>query len=165
MSNLYHGPKVRTLTSNETISSLETWKSTVIYGLRLNPDFREFLVEDFVFGTKSKANPTRSLLDTFTKETVSETFEGKTTTKEVMVLRKSKEDRVYEVDLLLDQICNYCPNIPRNDLTKDCASLSEVWQKIRQYYNKQQTGALLNETWNVQREPEETPQALFARMK
>ena len=162
MSNLAHGPKVRTLTSKETISSLETWKSTVIYGLRLNPEFREFLEDSFVWGKKSSTYPHRHLNDVFEKQTIKDD-EGND--KEILVRVQRKEDRAAIVDLLLDQICNYCPNIPRNDITKDCPTLNDVWKKIRQYYNKEQTGSLLNDVWNIRRELDETPQALYARMK
>ena len=162
MSNLAHGPKVRTLTSKETISSLETWKSTVIYGLRLNPEFREFLEDSFVWGKKSSTYPHRQLNDVFEKQTIKDD-EGND--KEILVRVQRKEDRAAIVDFLLDQICNYCPNIPRNDITKDCPTLNDVWKKIRQYYNKEQTGSLLNDVWNIRRELDETPQALYARMK
>ena len=63
MTNLYHGPKVRCLTTKETLSTLETWRQTVIYGLRLNADFRPYLNEGARFGKKSKARPYRELND------------------------------------------------------------------------------------------------------
>ena len=61
MSNLHHGPKIRSLTNKETIASLEGWKASVLYGLRLNPEFRPYLRQGFEFGRKSRANPYRSL--------------------------------------------------------------------------------------------------------
>ena len=161
MTNLYHGPKVRCLTTKETLSTLETWRQTVIYGLRLNADFRPYLNEGARFGKKSKARPYRELNDDVKVEkvTVNEVEQ------ELVTVVKSKEDKIVDVDLMLEQIANYATNIPRYDITRDSASVSEVWQKIRQYYNIQQAGSLLNDVWNVKREYEESPQALFGRMK
>ena len=149
MSNLQHRPKVRCLSSNETLALLESWRDNVLYGLRLNPDFRPYLEEGFLFGRKTRNKPDRDLKDTVKTEQQNNV--------NVQVVVKSKKEKCVEVDLLLDQISNYAPNIPRNDITKDSKSLSEVWQKIRQYYNKQQAGSLLNDVWNVKREVEETP--------
>ena len=162
MANLRHGPKIRELSSKETIATLESWKNTVIYGLRLNTDFRPYLQDGVVFGKKSKNKPYRDLKDDQRVDIIKE--EGQPD-REVVVIIKSREEKTIEVDLLLDQIANYAPSIPRNDITKDCKSLREVWIQIRQYYNKQPTGSLLNDVWNIKREFEETPQALFARMK
>ena len=160
--NIAHGPKLKPLTTSETISSLEAWKSNILYGLRQNPEFREFLQEGFIFGRKSKTNPNRELTDILRREQLVE--EGKAP-KDVMVLLKSKEDRCITVDLLLEQVANYCPHVPRTDITKDCRSMKEVWTTIRQFYNKQLTGASLNEVWNIRRELDEPPQVLYARMK
>ena len=165
MSNLAHGPKVRPLSTKETISSIENWKSTVIYGLRLNPEFREFLADGFTWGKKSNTYPFRQLNDVYKKETITDKVEGKEIQREILVKTQTREERATLVDLLLDQISNYCPLIPRNDITKDSACLTDVWKKIRQYYNKESTGSLLNDVWNVCREIDEEPQALFGRMK
>ena len=108
MSNLAYGPKVRNLTKDENISSLEAWQSTITYGLRLNPDFREFLKSGFIWGKKSSENPTIQLEDIYTKETITEG----TDVKEVLVKTQTKEERAETVDLLLNQIANFCTNIP-----------------------------------------------------
>ena len=165
MANLHHGPKIRTLTDKETISSLEAWKSTIIYGLKLNNDFKPYLADNVVFGKKSGRKPYRDLTDTVRLEQETNTVDGEQVTETVQVLVKSAVEKCVEVDLMLDQIANYCPNIPRNDITKDCKSLGQVWQRIRQFYNKQRAGSLLNDVWNIKREVDESPQALFSRMK
>ena len=97
--NLQHGPKIRTLTTSESLSSLESWKSNILYGLRLNPDFKEFLREGYVWGKKTRNNPSRDLEDVYIKETI--TTEDKST-KEVLVKDKTKEERCDMVDLLLE---------------------------------------------------------------
>ena len=160
--NIAYGPKVKPLTSKESLSSLEAWRSNVTYGLRLNPSFREFLSDAMIFGKKTRTNPTRDLEDVYKKERMEQ--EDKTFA-EVLVKSKTKEERCDEVDLLLEQVANYCPHVPRTDITRDCGSMKEVWSTIRRFYNKQRTGASLNEVWNVRKELDESPQCLYARMK
>ena len=53
----------------------------------------------------------------------------------------------------------------REDITEECACLDDVWQTVKQFYNLQASGALLNQCWNIQREPDESPQALYTRLK
>ena len=62
MTNLVHGPKIRTLTTSESVATLESWKANVIYGLRLNPDFRPYLEDDCVFGRKKLCPKTHCLI-------------------------------------------------------------------------------------------------------
>ena len=162
--NLQHGPKIRTLTQSETLCSLESWKSTIVYGLKQKPQFKEFLAEGYVWGKKTRNNPTRDLEDIYKKETIADPND-ETKQIEVLVKHKSKEERCDVVDLLLEQVSNYAPNVPRTDITKDCRSMKEVWMTIRSFYNKQLTGASLNDVWNVRRELDESPQALYARIK
>ena len=160
MSNLHHGPKIRSLTNKETIASLEGWKASVLYGLRLNPEFRPYLRQGFEFGRKSRANPYRSLTPDIRVMRAEDTDDDD---QEEVV--QTVEEKCGIVDLLLEQISNYAPTVPRNDIVKDSKDLKEVWTKIKLPYNKQQAGSLLNECWKVKREPDETPQALFSRMK
>ena len=143
--SLLKGPKLRSLTQNESLNTIEIWKQNIIFSLRGNESFKPFMKEDFKWGKKSRGKPTRDL--------VSDT-DG-----------LSAEDKCILVDLLLDQIANFCPVIPRNDIIKDCADLDSVWQRIRLFFNLQSTGSLLNECWNIKRGQDETPQALYARLK
>ena len=131
------------------------------YILKLNSDFRPFLLDGVVWGKKVKNKPTRDLQDETKVETI--VVEGEE--RQVQTIVKSKEEKVLDVDFMLEQVANYAPNIPRHDITRESGSLPEVFMKIRQYYNIQQSGALLNDIWNVKREFEESPQALYSRMK
>lgn len=144
------GPKLRQLSHNETLSSLESWFSMVRYNLALNKEFQQFLKIGVKFGRKSRAKPSRDLKDDTTGEASA---------------RVSKETKCVQVDMMLDQVANWADVIPRNDITKDCESLDDVWQTIRRYYNLETTGSLLNQAWNLVRQPDETPQALYSRLK
>ena len=162
---LKYGPKPRSLTPNETLNSLEVWKCNILYGLRVNEAFRPFLVDGFVWGRKSKTTPYRSLKDDVVQHAAVEGTNGSIVTPAREEIVKTREDKAYDVDLMLDQIANYAECIPRNDIVKDSESLEVVWQKIRLFYNLQSSGSLLNECWNIRRLPDETPQALYARLK
>ena len=157
MANLHHGPKIRCLTNKETVASIEGWKSTVLYGLRLNQDFKPFLKPGVQFGRKSRAYPDRGLLP--------DTRVVKVDGEDVTEVTVSSEEKCEIVDLLLEQISNYAPTVPRNDIVRDSKDLKEVWAKIKLHYNKQQAGSLLNDCFKVKREPDETPQALYSKLK
>ena len=142
------GPKLRQLNSSETLSTLESWFSQVKYNLTLNPQFLSYLKEGAKFGRKTKTKTYRDLVDDTTGDSP-----------------LSKEAKCIHVDLMVEQIANWADLIPRNDIIKDCGSLDDIWQTIRRYYNLETTGSLLNRTWNLTRLPDETPQALFSRLK
>ena len=143
-----YGPGVRCLdTPITSISEWEHWKHSVIYQLRLEPDFKPFLVENFVFVAKTRLAPNRQLTATTGENAL------------------SREERCSTVDFMLSQIAQYCPKIPHNDIARECASLAEVWQLIRLHNNIESSGALLNEVWKITRLPHETPQQLYSRVK
>lgn len=157
-SNFKYGPKVVPLAETETLSSIERWRQNVLYLLRLNEEFRPFMGDSVVFGKKSRSHPCRG----FTDDTKTEKNEAD---EDVVTVTVSKEDKCFTVDLMLDQIANFAPLIPRNDITRDSGSLKEVWSKIRLYHNLEKSGALMNDCFNIQRKEDESPQALFARLK
>ena len=139
---------VRNLDSPLTsIAEFDNWKFSVLYTLRLDPEVRPYVRENLEFGAKSPESPNRNL--------VADTGpQGKTA-----------EQKLVSIDYMLDTIAQFCPKIPHNDIVRDCGSLEEVWQVIRLHSNIQTSGALLNNIWNITRLPNETPQALYSRIK
>lgn len=162
--SLKYGPKPKALTPIETLKSLKSFESNMVYGLRNNEDFRPYLTEGYTWGKKSRLRPYRNLTDDVVHHDATED-ENKVKIEQYDEIVKSREDKAADVDLLLDQIANYAGCVARNDITKECASLEDVWQKIKLFYNLQSSGSLLNECFNIRRLPDETPQALFARLK
>ena len=63
MATLKYGPKPRNLGEKEDLASLEVWKQNILYGLRLNDEFKPFLQPNFVWGKKSARKPSRNLED------------------------------------------------------------------------------------------------------
>ena len=152
MSKFQLGPKLTELPKTLTFPQFETWKQNILYHLSLNEDFRPYL--HLNFGKKTKHSSLRNLRDDVNDK------------GELDPRGATAETKCIIVDQLLEQLSNWTLNIiPRNDVTRDCASLEAVWQKLRLYYNMESTGSLLNEVWNVVREPDETPQALYSRLK
>ena len=93
VSRTRYGPGVRILeTPITSISEWEHWKHSVIYQLRLEPDFKPFLAENFVFGAKTRLAPNRALVAT--------TGEG----------AQTREQRCSTVDFMLSQIAQYFTN-------------------------------------------------------
>ena len=114
MSNFKFGPKVIPLGDHETLASLERWRQNVLYHLRINDEFRVYL--DLKFGKKTKASPLRELHD----DTEVQTLKNEAGQDvQATVITKRKEDKCYAVDTLLEQIANFAPTIPRNDIVKD----------------------------------------------
>lgn len=147
-SKLRIGPGVKVLDQQlRSIAEFESWKHSVMYNLRLDGDFKEYLGANYVFGKKTKAKPHRDVIPTRVDTP------------------KSAEDKCAEIDFMLEQIAQFCPMIPHNDIIRDCGSLNEVWQVVRLHSNIETSGALLNDTWNISRSSDETPQALYSRLK
>ena len=131
MSNLKYGPKIVPLGEDETINTIERWRQSVLYLLRLNEDFRPFLRDHVLFGKKSKTQLHRNFTDSLKvvkdeKGEVQKEEDG----SDRVIISESKEDKCFLVDLMLEQIANFCPLIPRYDITRDSASLTDVWNKI-----------------------------------
>ena len=148
-SKLRLGPGIKVLdTQLRSIAEFETWRHSVLYNLRLDGEFKEYLESGYKFGKKSNATPLRELKPSGTGDTL-----------------KTAETKCAEVDMMLSQISQFCPVIPHNDIVRDCATLDEVWQVIRLHSNIVTTAALLNDCWNITRKPDETPQALYSRLK
>ena len=148
-SRLKQGPGIKSLEEPfKSIQEFENWKHSVLYSLRLDGDYKEWLKPNAQFGKKTAHKPHRDLKDVGTGTE-----------------RVTAETRCNDVDFMLEQIAQYCPKIPHNDIVKDCGSLDDVWQVVRQHSNIETSGALLNDCWNLTRNPNETPQALYSRIK
>jgi hypothetical protein len=54
--------------------------------------------------------------------------------------RRTKEQKVNMLEMLLDQIANYAPIISRNTIVKNSVSIDSIWQAIRLHYGFQTSG-------------------------
>ena len=141
-------PKQWQLTKIETITSYESWRQNLIYILSLDKNFVPFL--DATWQKQTAANPRRGL-----------TNDG-TAVPEAQRLTAVQKNA--HLDLLLGQIANFCPVISRNSIVKHSTSLNDIWQKIRQHYGFQSTGAHFLDLASISLQPDERPEDLFQRL-
>ena len=123
----HRAPKQWKLTPDETVNSVENWRQNLMYILSLDPHFAPFLGDGVEWQPKSAAHPNRGLLDD--GDSVAET-ERKTASQKNAIL-----------ELMLGQIANYTGVISRNTIVRQSTSLDFIWQKIREHYCFQSTGA------------------------
>ena len=120
----------------------------MIYLLSLDKNFVPFL--DANWQKQTASNPRRGLSN-----------DG-TTVPEAQRLTAVQKNA--HLDLLLGQIANFCPVISRNSIVKHSTSLNDIWQKIRQHYGFQSSGAHFLDLASIRFQPDERPEDLFQRL-
>ena len=138
-------PKQWQLTKIGTITVYESWRQSLIYVLSLDKNFVPFL--DATWQKQTAANPRRGL-----------TNYG-TSVPEAQQLSAAQKNA--NLDLLLGQIANFCPVISMNSIVKHSTSLNDIWQKIRQHYGFQSTGAHFLYLASIHLQPDERPEDLL----
>ncbi len=143
-------PKQWQLTTNETITSFENWKQNLVYILSLDHNFALFLEDGYMWQKKSATNPNRGLQS-----------DGEDVPR---AIRRTAAQKNAQLELMLGQIANYCSVISRNSIIKGSTSLADIWQKIRQHFGFQSTGAHFLDLTNIALKPAERPEDLFQRL-
>ena len=138
-------PKQWQLTKIETISSYESWRQNLIYVLSLDKNFVPFL--EATWQKQTAVNPRRGL-----------TNDGSAVPE---AQRLTDAQKNAHLDLLLGQIANFCTVISRNSIVKHSISPNDIWQKIRQHYGFQSTGAHFLDLASKRLQPDERPEDLF----
>jgi len=136
------------LTKNETITSYESWRQNLMYILSLDNNFVPFL--DATWQKQTAAHPRRGLTD-----------DGSSVPESKRLTATQKNAHL---DLMLGQIANFCPVIFRNSIVKHSTSLNVIWQKIRQHYGFQSTGAHFLDLASINLQPDEKPEDRFQRL-
>lgn len=139
-------PKQWCLSKRETITSFEAWRQNLEYTLSLDANFAPFLVAGFTWLKKTALQPLRGLTDD-----PQETPEAN---------RRTAQQKVTQLDLMLGQIANYCPVISRNSIVKNSTSVNSIWQSIRAHYGFQQSGSHFLDLNDIKLEAEERPEDL-----
>ena len=119
----------------------------MIYVLSLDKNFVPFL--DATWQKQTTANPRRGLTNDSSAVPEAQRF---------TVAQKNAH-----LDLLLGQIANFSPVISRNSIVKHSTSMNDIWQKIRQHYGFQSTGAHFLDLPSIHLQPDERPEDLFQR--
>ena len=149
MTSTHRPPKQWCLTKIER-NSFENWKQNLLYTLSLDSNFATFLAEGVAWKKKTKSLPLRGFQDD---------GEG------VEVARcLTAQQKVNFLELMLEQIANYCPIISRSSLVKNSTSLEFIWQTIRQHFGFQVTGAHFIDFSDIHLEADERPEDLYQRL-
>lgn len=143
-------PKQWCMSKTETINSFENWRENLKYTLSLDPNFAPFLIAGTTWQKKSRAFPLRGLQD-----------DDQDVPRE---LRKTAQQKVTLLELMLGQIANYCPIISRSTIVKNSVSIESIWQTIRAHYGFQSTGAHFLDFADIKLEIDERPEDLFQRL-
>ena len=143
-------PKQWCLSKLETVNSFENWRQNLLYTLSLDANFAPFLVNGAVWGKQSKATPHRGLIS-----------DGE---EEPEARRKTREQKVAMLELMLGQIANYCPVISRSTIVKGSTSIDGIWQTIRLHFGFQSTGAHFIDFASIKLEHNERPEDLYQRI-
>ena len=148
MASSVRAPKQWCLTKSETANSFEIWKENLTYTLSLDNSFSEFLKPGVKWEKRTKGNATRGLTDDLLH----------------LANRRTAEQRVAALELMLGQIANYCPIISRNTIVKNSTSLDSIWQAIRLHFGLQSTGAQFIDFSEIKLEIDEKPEDLYQRL-
>lgn len=150
MAASHRAPRQWSLTKTENVNSFESWRQNLVYTLSLDQQFAPFLVEGVQWGKKTKDAPLRGFTDD--AATVAEDA------------RRTAQQKVTMLELMLGQIANYCPVISRNAIVRNSTSTSQIWQTIRLHYGFKSTGGHFVDFADIQLEPDERPEDLYQRL-
>ena len=110
--------------------------------------FRDFNSKVKTWTKKSSTNPLRGLVDD----------------AEGIADKKTAAEKLEILELMLDQIANWCPVVSRTILVNLTTSLNDVWQKIREHFGFMSTGGYFLDLCDIKHEPDERPEDLFQRI-
>ena len=151
--NSGRAPKQWSLTKHETITSFESWRHNLQYCLSLDSNFAPFLASDFTWLKKSPTSPLRGLVD---DDDDNENIPA--------ARRRTAQQKLTHLELMLGQIANFCPIISRNTIIKSSTSIQSIWQSIRAHFGFQSTGAHFIDLCNIKLEADERPEDLFQKL-
>ena len=150
-------PKQWPLSESETLTSFESWRSNLLYRLNLEARFAIFLLNG-VEWTKKSRNPadTRGLLP----DTVPDEYGHPVIDPDGFTAAQ----KVQNLELMLQQVANFCPIISRRTIIHESTSIVSVWQAIKLHFGFQTTGANFIDFLDIKFSPPERPETLFQRM-
>ena len=149
MSYQQRAPKQRCLEKNETIGSYERWQRNLLYILSLDPNQKIFTKPGATWERRKRNNPKRGFTD-----------DG----DDVTTNKRTAEEKVQQLELMLGQIANYCGVIDDDTIINGSTSLDSIWKAIRTHYGFQCTGARFIDLAEIKRQPEERPADLYQRI-
>ena len=150
MATTHRAPKQWSLSKNETVNSFENWKHNLQYTLSLDPNFAPFLIDNFTWDKKTKASPLRGFIDDDDQVPAAK--------------RRTAQQKMSMLELMLGQIANYCPVISRSTIVKNSTSITNIWQAIRLHFGFQSTGGHILDFASIHLNADERPEDLYQRL-
>ena len=150
MAAASRAPKQVCLAKNETVSSFENWQQNLKYTLSLDPNFAQFLVEGVQWLKKTRAAPLCGFQDDGEPIPAAQC--------------RTAQQKVTQLQLMLDQVANYCLVISRSSVVKNSPSIDSIWQAIRTHYGFQSTSAHFIDFIDIMFQPDECPEDLYQRL-
>ncbi len=149
MAQSLRAPKQWCLSKHESINSYERWQRNQIYTLSQDSNLACFLIPSAKWEKKGRRNPKRGYTDDTDGDANS---------------RRTAEQKMTHLELMLGQIANYCPVISAKSIINNSTSIDSVWQAIRLHYGFQSTGGHFLDLSEIHLEPEERPEDMYQRI-
>ena len=130
------------LSKNETFYTFQAWKQKLLYFLRSDNTFVNYVDRKWL--KYSATNPHRGLTDDLVKGT--------------------KEVQNSRLENMLEFVASYAPVISRNTIVKQSTSLDYIFQKLREHYGFQSSGANFLDLANIKYDPSERYEDLFQKL-
>ena len=131
-------PKPVNLTEDETLGSIKGWIHSIMYYLKQDKKFDEFLKKGV----------------TWKKDSV----------KDRGLTGENADERADSLDNMLGFIAAYAPGYLTNQITKSCTDLNSIWQLIRKYYNIKQSETQFMKLANIRLEANERYEKFYHRI-
>ena len=113
------------LTKTETVTCFENWRHKLLYTLSLDAQFAPYLLDGATWSKKTKKSPLRGFTD-----------DGSSVPE---ASRRTAQQKVSMLEVILGQIANYCPVISRNTIVKNSTSMGSIWSAIRLHFGFEAT--------------------------
>ena len=97
---------------------------------------------------------------TWQKKTKANTNRGFTDTAGGLTAAEKAEN----LELMLEQLANYCTIISRKTIVDNSTSMGQIWQAIRVHFGFQASGAHFLDFSTIILEPNEKPETLYQRL-
>ena len=133
MAHSHRAPKQWVLQSDASVTQYESWKNNLLYTLSLDPLNTPFLAKGATWLKQSRNNPKRGLTDDAAG----------------VENRKTADQKVYALELMLGQIANFQP-MNRATIVKNSTSMDSIWKALRQHLRIQSNGGTVAcLTWQI----------------
>lgn len=143
-------PKQYQLSSKESLASFKQWQRSLLFALKMQPDFKPYIAPNAKWNKWTAASPYYGLTDDPDPESKN---------------HQTKEQKAATLDIMLGYIANLAPLIAPDSIIKYSTCLNDVWQTIRHHYHIETSGAHLPQALShIQLDPGEQPNDLYERL-